>query len=120
MRAAAERQAAGYEERLRQLTERLNAAEAERQRLRAQSLEAAEAVRRAASAEEKLQMREKELLDERRRTAENSRRWAAERNTLTARIESLEQAAGISYPGGGLDDSTARRLDFPPWMGFKS
>ncbi len=120
LKAEARRRAEENEARVRDLQERLQTVEAEAQRLRGQAIEADAAMRQAAAAEERLRDRENELLEERRRSAESSRRWALERQTLNTRIETLERASGISYPGGGVDGEPPRTLEVPSWMGFKS
>ena len=110
-----ERAAVESEQRIRDLTQRFKAASTECDRLRAQLADTASLVRQLQDIRERLAYREKELMEERRKSEEERQRHAVAEQALLARISAIE--SGV--PGATRQSREAHSTRFPPWMGLK-
>lgn len=110
-----ERAAQDSEQRIRDLSQRCRAAMAESDRLRSQLADTASLVRQLQETRERLAYREKEIMEERRKSEEERQRHAAAEQALLARISAIESG----MPGATHQSREAHSTRFPPWMGLK-
>lgn len=102
---------------IRELEARLREARSEADRLRLQSGDITLLNRQLSDFRQRLQQREKELMDERRMADEFRKRAETTEQALLARISTLESG----LPGSTMQSREAHQLAsrFPPWMGLK-
>jgi len=115
LRVLQERSALETEQRLRDLTRRLAEKTAEADRLRGQVGDVGVLVRQLTETREKLQLREKELLECRQQIARERREQASSQQVLLARLSQLESG----LPGGTVQSREAHAVKLPRWMGLK-
>ena len=115
LRLLNEKTARENEMRLRDLTQKLGEKTVEADRLRQMVGDATALSRQIQELRQKLQQREKELMDERQRAEEARRQHAAAQQTLLARLSALES----SLPGNTNQSREARAVKLAPWMGLK-
>lgn len=115
LRLLQEKSALEADRKIRDLAAKLRDSDGEVKRLRQQSADVTVIYRQLQEAREKLQRREKELVEERQRSEAERQRHAADEQTLLARISSLE----MGMPGATHQSREARTVRLAPWMGFK-
>ena len=103
------------EQKIRDLSARLRERDTEVKRLQQQAGDLTAVYRQLQDTREKLQRREKELVDERQKAEEERQHHAAAQQALLSRLSTLE--AGL--PGGTHQSREARSVRLAPWMGLK-
>ena len=103
------------EQKIRDLSARLRERDTEVKRLQQQAGDLTAVYRQLQDTREKLQRREKELVDERQKAEEERQQHAAAQQALLSRLSTLE--AGL--PGGTHQSREARSVRLAPWMGLK-
>ena len=101
--------------RLRDLTAQLRERTAEVDRLRQQVQDAGVLMRQMQELRERLQQREKELLEERQRAEAARRQQEVSQQALLARLSALES----TLPGTTDQSREAHGVRLAPWMGLK-
>ena len=115
LRMLQEKSALEAERKIRDLAARLRDREGEVMRLTEQSADLTAVYHQLQETREKLELREKELVDERQRAEEERRQHAAAQQALVARLSALE----LSQPGGSHQSQEARKVRLAPWMALK-
>jgi chromosome segregation ATPase len=103
------------EQKIRDLSLRLRERDTEVKRLQQQTGDLTAVYRQLQETREKLQLREKELVDERQKAEEERQHHAAAQQALLSRLSALE--AGL--PGATHQSREARSVRLAPWMGLK-
>ena len=101
--------------RIRELTARLREKTAEADRLRLKADDTAVLTRQIQELRERLQIREKELLDERQHAEKERQQQTASQQALLTRLSALES----SLPENSDQAREARAVKLAPWMGLK-
>ncbi len=115
LRMLQERSAAEMEQQIRDLSGKLRDKEAEVRRLTQQTSDVAVLYRQLRETNERLQLREKELMEERQKAEIYHRQQEAAQQVLLARISSLE----LGTPGATHQSREARSVRLAPWMGLQ-
>ena len=105
---------------IRDLEERLSLSNAEKVRIAENTKDITELRREAQELREKLQAREKDLLNERQRNEEMSRQQATHQQALMARLASLESPSIGTVQSLSTNQSReAKQVKLPSWMRLK-
>ena len=115
LRILQEKSALENEQKIRELSARLRERETEVKRLEQQSGDLTAVYRQLQETREKLQRREKELMEERQRAEESNQQHAAAQQALLTRLSALE----MGMPGATHQSREARSVRLAPWMGLK-
>lgn len=116
LRILQERTTKEAERKINDLSLKLRDSMTEAKRLREQAADVTVIYRQLQETREKLQMREKELVEERQRSEIERQQHAAAQQALLARLSSLE----TGLPGGTNQSREARTVRLAPWMGLKT
>ena len=103
------------EQKIRDLSARLRERDTEVKRLQQQTGDLTAVYRQLQETREKLQLREKELVDERQKAEEERQQHAAAQQALLTRLSALE----MGLPGATHQSREARSVRLAPWMGLK-
>ena len=103
------------EQKIRDLSLLLRERDTEVKRLQQQTGDLTAVYRQLQEVREKLQLREKELVDERQKAEAEHQQHAAAQQALLSRLSALE--AGL--PGATNQSREARNVRLAPWMGLK-
>ena len=115
LRILQERTMLDSEQKIRDLSLKLRERDTEVKRLQQQTGDLTAVYRQLQETREKLQLREKELVDERQKSEEERQQHAAAQQALLSRLSALE--AGL--PGATHQSREARSVRLAPWMGLK-
>ena len=115
LRILQEKTALDSEQKIRDLSAKLRERDAEVKRLQQQKSDLTVVYRQLQETREKLQRREKELMDERQKAEEERQQHAAAQQTLLSRLSALE----MGLPGATHQSREARSVRLAPWMGLK-
>ena len=115
LRILQERAALENEQKIRDLSARLRERDTEVNRLRQQAGDLTAVYRQLQEVREKLQRREKELMEERQKAETERQQHAVAQQALLTRLSSLE----MGLPGGTNQSREARSVRLAPWMGLK-
>ena len=103
------------EQKIRDLSAKLRERDTEVKRLQQQAGDLTVVYRQLQETREKLQRREKELMDERQKAEEERQQHAAAQQALLTRLSALE----MGMPGATHQSREARSVRLAPWMGLK-
>ena len=115
LRLLQEKSALESERKIRDLATKLRERDTEAKRLRQQAADVTVIYRQLQEARERLQLREKELVEERQKAEADRQREAAAQQALLARLSALE----MGLPGTTNQSREARSVRLAPWMGLK-
>jgi chromosome segregation ATPase len=115
LRLLNEKTARENETRLRDLTQKLREKTVEADRLRQMVGDATALSRQIQELRQKLQQREKELMEERQKAEATNQQHAAAQQALLTRLSALE----MGLPGATHQSREARSVRLAPWMGLK-
>ncbi len=115
LRILQERSAKEMEQQIRDLSDKLRDKDAEVRRLTQQTGDITVLYRQLQETRERLQLRERELVEERQKAEVLRQQQEAMQQALLARISSLELGA----PGATHQSREARSVKLAPWMGLK-
>ena len=115
LRILQEKTALESEQKIRDLSAKLRERETEVKRLEQQTGDLTAVYRQLQETREKLQRREKELMDERQKAEEINQQHAAAQQALLTRLSALE----MGLPGATHQSREARSVRLAPWMGLK-
>ena len=115
LRILQEKTALESEQKIRELSAKLRERETEVKRLEQQTGDLTAVYRQLQETREKLQRREKELMEERQKAEENNQQHAAAQQALLTRLSALE----MGLPGATHQSREARSVRLAPWMGLK-
>lgn len=115
LRILQEKTALESEQKIRDLSAELRERETEVKRLEQQTGDLTAVYRQLQETREKLQRREKELMDERQKAEEINQQHAAAQQALLTRLSALE----MGLPGATHQSREARSVRLAPWMGLK-
>lgn len=115
LRLLQERAALESDRKVRDLSARLHEKESENKRLLQQQADVTLLYRQLQETRERLQRRERELMDERQKGEAARQQSASTEQTLLARISALE----MGLPGTTHQSREARNVKLAPWMGLK-
>ena len=115
LRILQEKVARESEEKIRDLSTRLRERDTEVKRLQQQTGDITAIYRQLQETRERLQRREKELMEERQKSEEERQQHAAAQQALLTRLSALE----MGLPGATNQSREARSVRLAPWMGLK-
>ena len=115
LRLLQEKAATESDRKVRDLSAKLRERDAEVKRLQQQAADTTVLYRQLQEMRERLQRREKELMEERQKTEVERQQHAAAQQALMARLSALE----MGLPGATLQSREARSVRLAPWMGLK-
>ena len=115
LRILQEKAALESDRKIRDLSAKLRERDAEANRLRKQAADTTIVFRQLQEMRERLQRREKELMEERQKTEAERQQHAAAQQALLARLSDLE----MGLPGATNQSREARSVRLAPWMGLK-
>lgn len=115
LRLLQEKAAAESDRKVRDLAAKLRERDSEINRLRQQVSDTTVLYRQLQEARERLMRREKELVEVRQKAEGERQRYAADQQTLMARLSALE----MGLPGATNQSREARSVRLAPWMGLK-
>ncbi len=115
LRVLQEKTALENEQKIRDMSTKLRERDMEVKRLQQQTGDLTVVYRQLQETREKLQCREKELMEERQKAEEERQQHAAAQQALLNRLSELE----TSLPGGTNQSREARNVRLAPWMGLK-
>ena len=115
LRLLQEKAATESDRKVRDLSAKLRERDAEVKRLQQQAADTTVLYRQLQEMRERLQRREKELMEERQKTEVERQQHAAAQQALMARLSALE----MGMPGATLQSREARSVRLAPWMGLK-
>ena len=115
LRLLQEKATAESDRKIRDLAAKLRERDAEVKRLQQQAADTTILYRQLQEMRERLQRREKELMEERQKTEVERQQHAAAQQALMARLSALE----MGLPGATLQSREARSVRLAPWMGLK-
>ena len=115
LRLLQEKSALESDRKIRDLAAKLRERDAEANRLRQQAADTTILYRQLQEMRERLQRREKELMEERQKTEGERQQHAAAQQALLARLSALE----MGLPGATNQSREARSVRLAPWMGLK-
>ena len=115
LRLLQEKATAESDRKIRDLSAKLRERDAEVKRLQQQAADTTVLYRQLQEVRERLQRREKELMEERQKTEVERQQHAAAQQALMARLSALE----MGLPGATLQSREARSVRLAPWMGLK-
>ena len=115
LRLLQEKAAAESDRKVRDLSTKLRERDAEVKRLQQQAADTTVIYRQLQDVRERLQRREKELMEERQKAEAERQQHAASQQALMARLSALE----MGLPGATNQSREARSVRLAPWMGLK-
>ena len=115
LRLLQEKAATESDRKVRDLSAKLRERDAEVKRLQQQAADTTVLYRQLQEMRERLQRREKELMEERQKTEVERQQHAAAQQALMARLSALE----MGLPGATLQSREARSVRLAPWMELK-
>ena len=115
LRLLQEKATAESDRKIRDLAAKLRERDAEVKRLQQQAADTTILYRQLQEMRERLQRREKELMEERQKTEVERQQHAAAQQALMARLSALE----MGLPGATNQSREARSGRLAPWMGLK-
>ena len=115
LRILQEKAARDSEQKICDLSAKLRERDTEVNRLRRQTGDLTVVYRQLQETRERLQRREKELMDERQKAEEERQQHAAAQQSLLSRLSALE----MGLPGATHQSREARSVRLAPWMGLK-
>jgi len=115
LRILQEKTALESEQKIRELSAKLRERETEVKRLEQQTGDLTAVYRQLQETREKLQRREKELMEERQKAEATNQQHAAAQQALLTRLSALE----MGLPGATHQSREARSVRLAPWMGLK-
>ena len=115
LRLLQEKAATESDRKVRDLSAKLRERDAEVKRLQQQAADTTVLYRQLQEMRERLQRREKELMEERQKSEVERQQHAAAQQALMARLSALE----MGLPGATLQSREARSVRLAPWMGLK-
>ena len=115
LRILQEKTALESEQNIRELSAKLRERETEVKRLEQQTGDLTAVYRQLQETREKLQRREKELMEERQKAEATNQQHAAAQQALLTRLSALE----MGLPGATHQSREARSVRLAPWMGLK-
>lgn len=115
-----DRERLDYETKIRELTEQLSRGRADASRASESMRDATQLQIELQEVKERLQLREKELLDERQRNEELRRQQATKQQALMARLAALESPSiGTTTTLSTNQSREAKQVKLPGWMHFR-
>ena len=115
LRLLQEKAATESDRKIRDLSAKLRERDAEVKRLQQQAADTTVLYRQLQEIRERLQRREKELMEERQKAEVERQQHAAAQQALMARLSALE----MGLPGATLQSREARSVRLAPWMELK-
>ncbi len=115
LRLLQEKAATESDRKVRDLAAKLRERDAEVKRLQQQAADTTVLYRQIQDMRERLQRREKELMEERQKAEAERQQHAATQQSLMARLSALE----MGLPGATNQSREARSVRLAPWMGLK-
>ena len=115
LRLLQEKSAVESDRKVRDLSAKLRERDAEVKRLQQQAADTTVIYRQLQEVRERLQRREKELMEERQKTEAERQQHAVSQQALMARLSALE----MGLPGATNQSREARSVRLAPWMGLK-